>query len=179
MSAIVRRLPPRGVLPRVLAATSVIRTSELDGRQVGAAPRRVDALDLHDDGVAEPQRHARVRADQHRLLLVELPPVAAEAPDRQQALVAVAEGDERARADDADDLPGPLRVPAALEQLGLEQEAARDVVGRALDRHRVALALGAPLARLLHPRRLRTVLAAAHGREQRTVADKVRIAPDR
>src|SRR3954469_24534423 len=96
--------------------------SQLYGRQIGAAAWRVDALDLHDDGVAEPQRHARLRADEHRLLLVELPPVAAEAPDGQQALVPVAEGDERTRADHADDLPGPFRVPAELEQLGLEQE---------------------------------------------------------
>src|SRR5215218_4596198 len=110
---------------------------QLYGREVGAPPRRVDALDLHDDRVA--------------------------APHRQQALVALAEGPERAGADDPDDLARPLRVPAALEQLGLEQEAARHVVGGALDRHGVALALRAPLARLLHPRQLRTVLAAADG----------------
>src|SRR4051812_38307090 len=100
MSAIpVGRLPPRGILPRVLPGTVVSGTSEFDGREVGASPWRIDALDLYDDGVAEPQRHARLRADEHRLLLVELPPVAAEAPDGQQALVPVAEGDERTRAD--------------------------------------------------------------------------------
>src|SRR5215213_1310005 len=86
----------------------VIRTSDLDGREVGAAPRRVDALDLDDDGVAEPQRHARLRADEHRLLLVELPPIAAQAPHREQTLVAVAERDEGARADHADHLTAPL-----------------------------------------------------------------------
>src|SRR4051794_10068354 len=153
--------------------------SQLYGRQIGAAAWRVDALDLHDHGVAEPQRHARLRADEHRLLLVELPPVAAQTPHRQQPLVPVAEGDEGARADDADDLARPLRVPAALEQLGLEQEAPGDVVGGALDRHRVALALGAPPPRLLHPRGLRAVLAAPDGGQQGPVADEVRVAADR
>src|SRR5215213_2447891 len=93
--------------------------TQLYGREVGAAPRRVDALHLHDDGVAEPQRHARLGADEHRLLLVEVPPVAAQPPHGQHALVAVAERDEGARADDADHLAGPLRLPAALEQLRL------------------------------------------------------------
>ena len=55
--------------------------------------------------------------------LVELPPVAAQPAHGQQALVAVAEGDERARADDADDLAVELGLPAALEELALEQEA--------------------------------------------------------
>src|SRR5690348_9089912 len=102
---------------------SAISPPQLYGREVDAPTRGVDAVDLDDDRVAEPQRHPGLRADQHRLLLVELPPVAAQAPDRQHPLVAVAERDERAGADDADHLARPLGLPAALEQLRLEQEA--------------------------------------------------------
>src|ERR687889_1241858 len=117
---------------------SAIRT-QLYGREVDPPARRVDALDLDDDRVAEPQGHARLRADEHRLLLVELPPVAAQAAHREHPLVAVPEGDERPGADHADHLAPPLGVPSQPEQLALEQEAARDVVGGALDRRRVAL----------------------------------------
>src|SRR3954452_19403371 len=179
MSAIRARLPPRGIRPRVLTVGSGIRPAYLDGREVDAPARGVDALDLDDDSIAEPQRHPGLRADQHRLLLVELPPVAAQAAHRQHPLIAVAERDERAGADDPDHLAGPLGLPAALEQLRLEQEAARDVVGGALDRHRVALALGAPVGELLEARGLVRVLAAADRREQRAVADQVRVAADR
>ena len=57
---------------------------------------RLDALHRHLDRVADPQRAARVPADQRRALLVQLVPVA-QAPGRQEALEAlVAEADERA-----------------------------------------------------------------------------------
>src|SRR5215212_8895263 len=99
MSAMsIGRLAPRGIRPRVLMVTVGIRPSDFDGREVGPAARRVDALDLHDDRVAEAQGHAGLGADEHRLLLVELPPVAAQAAHGQEALVALAEGDEGARA---------------------------------------------------------------------------------
>jgi len=65
--------------------------------------------------------------------------------------VAVAERHERAGADHARDLARPLALPAALEQRRFEQEAACDGVGGALDRHRVALALGRPLGGGLEP----------------------------
>src|SRR6188472_2632225 len=111
--------------------------SQLYGGEVDAPTRRVDPLDLDDGRVAQPDGLPGLRADQHRLELVEIPPVAAQAAHRQQPLVALAERHERAGADHADHLAGPLRVPAALELLTLEQEAARDVVGGALDRRRV------------------------------------------
>src|SRR4051812_11232965 len=89
----------------------------LDRREVDAPARRVDALDLDDDRVPQPERVGRLRADEHRLELVELPPVAAEAPHGQEALEAP-EGDEGTRTDDAGHLALELGVPAALEQLG-------------------------------------------------------------
>ena len=52
-------------------------------------------------------------------------------PHRQHPLEAVAEGDEGARADDADDLALEDRLEAGLEEHTLEQERRRDVVGRA------------------------------------------------
>ena len=110
--------------PATAGASGARAEGHLDGREVHAAAGGVDTLDLHDDTVAEAQRVARLGSDELGLELVELPPVAAQAAHRQQALEA-AEGDERAGADDARDLALELRVPAGLEQLGLEQEAAR------------------------------------------------------
>ena len=67
---------------------------------------------------------------------------------------------------------------AGLEQLALEQEAAGDVVGVALDRHRLALAGRGPRPGVRHPRGLRRRLAGDR-RQQPAVADQVRVAPDR
>ena len=58
-------------------------------------------------------------------------------------------------------------------------KAAGDVVGVALDRHRVALAFGGPRAELCQLAGPRRALAAADRREQRAVADEVGIAADR
>src|SRR5215210_7138233 len=123
--------------------------SQLYGRQVHAPARRVDLYHLHRDGVADADAARRAGADEGGLELVELPPVAAQAPDGQQPLVAVPEADERPGADHPGDLARELALPPVLEEQLLEQEAAGDVVGAALDRHRVALARGAPGRRLL------------------------------
>jgi Domain of unknown function (DUF4395) len=60
-----------------------LECSDLYRRQVDTAAGRVDALDLDGDLVAEPNRFPAVRADEHRLELVEVPPVVPEAADRQ------------------------------------------------------------------------------------------------
>ena len=141
---------------------------ELDGSKVDAAARRVDLLDQHAHRVAEPDPLARVRGDEHRLDVVELPPVAAQSAHAQQALEAV-EGDERAGADQARDLAVELLLQASFEQPPFEQERARDAVGLAFDRHRVALARRAPVARRPRGRthgpslRRRRSRSAAHG----------------
>src|SRR6185312_10255978 len=70
-------------------------------------------------------------------------------------------------------------LPALLEQLALEQERARDVVGGALDAHRVALARRAPVAGARQAGRSRGLLPAADGAQQRAVADEVGVAADR
>src|SRR5690349_2384911 len=78
---------------------------DADQVQVDPATWRVDRPHGNRHRVAEADGAAGARADEHGALLVELPPVAAQAADRQQALVAVgAEGDEGARADQAGDL---------------------------------------------------------------------------
>jgi uncharacterized protein DUF4395 len=56
---------------------------DLDRREVDAAARGVDALHLDGHLVAQSNRFPAVRADEHRLELVEVPPVVPEAPDRQ------------------------------------------------------------------------------------------------
>ena len=145
----------RGCSRRRGAARCPRRVAVLDRREVDAPARRLDALDAHADRVAEAQRLARALAGEDRALLVELPPVAAQAAQRQQALVAAAEAHERAGADEARDLAVELLVPAALEQLALEHERARDAVGEALDLHRLALARRRPRADLLHVRAAR------------------------
>jgi hypothetical protein len=68
---------------------------------------------------------------------------------------------------------------ARLEQLALEQEAPRHVVGGALDRHRVALARRAVLPEVGHAMGLGELLAGADRGEQGAVADEVGIAADR
>ena len=99
---------------------------------------------------------------------------------RQHALVAV-EGDERARADHARrPRPRTRACQPLLEQAALEQERARDVVGGALDRHRVALARASTTRpRPPGPRRARSASPAPIARQQRAVADQVRVAADR
>src|ERR671934_946554 len=139
--------------------------------QIHAAAWRLDALHADPDRVAEADRGAGVDPEEDRPRLVELPPVAAQAAHGKQPLVAVAEAHERACADDAGDLALELPPPALLEELALEQEAARDRVGRPLDAHRVALAGARPLARLVERAGARGVLAPAHRAQQRAVAD--------
>src|SRR5215216_6630787 len=99
--------------------SAIASNLSLHRREVDAAARRVDAHDLYHHLVAEPDRPAALGADQHRLELVELPPVAAQPGHRQHPLVTVAERDERPGADQPGDLAPPLGLPAALEQLGL------------------------------------------------------------
>ena len=120
------------------------------------------------------------RADEHRLELVELPPVAAQAAHRQQALVAVAERDERAGADHADDLAartrGPSRPRRARARAG---SSARRRRRRARSTIASRSRVRAPVAGRLELRRPRRLLPAADGGQQRAVADEVRVAADR
>ena len=116
----------------------------------------------------------------------------AQQPDGQHALerrservwpaarvaVGVGEGDEGAGGDQPGDLACEARLGAALVEHALEREAARHVVGVALDHHRLALAFGAPRAELAHVLGARRVLAAAERGEQRAVADDVGVAAD-
>ena len=60
-----------------------LECSDLYRRQVDTAAGRVDALDLDGDLIAQTDRFPAVRADEHRLELVEVPPVVSEAADRQ------------------------------------------------------------------------------------------------
>src|SRR5262249_46861855 len=120
---------------------------------------------------------------QRRLGRVQLEVVAGHPPGRQEALVDVpelaAEGDEGTGADHPRDLAGEGGLLAALGPLALEQEGGADVLGVALDPHRLALELAAAqgdAARLRPPRRL---LPLAERRQQRPVYDEVGIAPDR
>ena len=119
-------------------------------------------------------------ADQHRLLLVELPPVAAQPAHRQQPLVAVAEGDERAGADQAGDLAVELARPSrprtARARAG---SSARRRRRRARSPSRRARAPSTTRPPPRASRRARRVLARADRRQQRAVADEVRVAADR
>src|SRR4051812_49347883 len=147
--------------------------------ELDAPARRIDLAHEHAHGVADADRRARLLADQDRALLVELPPVPAQLAGGQEALEAVAEGHERAGADEPDDLAVVLAADLALEEQALEQEGVGDVVGVALDLHRVALAPRGPLGRLVEHVGAGRVVAAGDGAEQRAVADEVGVAPDR
>src|SRR3954451_2845572 len=157
-----------------------IRPSSLGGDvELDAAPRRIDGAHQHADRIADAHGAAGVGPFQDRPDLVELPPVPAQLAHRQEALEAVAEGDERAGGDQAHHLAVELALQRPLEQPALEQERLRDVVGPALDRHRVALAARGPVGGLVERLAARRLLPAADGRQQRAVADEVRVAADR
>src|SRR5918997_1227540 len=71
------------------------------GHQVDAPAQRVDPGDLDADRIAETYHAPRVGADQHRLVLVQLPPLAAHLPQREEALESLlAERHERAARDE-------------------------------------------------------------------------------
>src|SRR5438270_2133880 len=93
--------------------------------------------------------------------------------------VRAAEAHERARRDQPRYLARELLVVTVLVEEPLQGEAACDVVGVALDDHRLALAFGGPRTQLRELAGARGALTAADGREQRSMADDVRIASDR
>src|SRR4051812_1459514 len=161
-----------------------MRPSSLGGRrrrdvELDAPARGVDLAHQHPHGVADADRAARVLAGEDRADLVELPPVAAQPARRQEALEAVAEGHEGARADEAHDLAVVLALQLALEEPALEQEGVGDVVGGALDLHRVALAAARPLGRLVERVLARRLFPTTDRAEQRAMGDEVGITPDR
>src|SRR5919197_2059636 len=128
---------------------SILCVRDADQVKVDAPAWGVDRAHRDGHGIAEGDPTAGARADEDGALLVELPPVAAQAAHGQQALVAVlAEGDESAGADEAGDLALEDGAPALLVEVALEQEAASDVGGVALDEHRVAPVRRRPLPRL-------------------------------
>src|SRR5215207_4229595 len=86
-------------------AATLLREVEID-----PAARRVQHAHALPDADGAP----RLGALQDRPLLVELPPVPAQAADGEQAVVPRPEGDERAGADDAGDLAFELLLPAVL-----------------------------------------------------------------
>src|SRR5829696_3749693 len=154
--------------------------SKLYRKQVDPAARCVHALDRDAHAIAEPDGLAGARAAQERALLVELPPLAGQLARREHPLVAVAERHERAGADQADDLAVPLLVIAPAADLGLEQEAAHDVVGAALDLHRVAFACRRQRReRVEVATAARSLLSPTDRRQQRAVTHEVGVAPDR
>src|SRR5262249_15073536 len=122
--------------------------------QVHPSTERVHTRHLYLDRIAEPQARAAALAAQDRAQLVQLPPLArgaaiggqpAHVSHREHALVhrlrAHAEGDERAARDQADHLAREALLPVARVEHLFQREAAGYVVGVALDRHRLALAL--------------------------------------
>src|SRR3954464_642213 len=110
--------------PREPAPGRASRDVELD-----APARRIDLAHQHAHRVADAERRARLLADEDRALLVELPPVPAQLAGGQEALEAVAEGDERAGAHQPHDLAVVLAAQLALEEQALQQEGVGDVVG--------------------------------------------------
>ena len=91
-------------------------------------------------------------AGERRAERVDLEELAVQAPRGQEPLEDVAEADEEARADHADDLALPVLVPAALEERALEQPGEADVVGQVLDLRRLALALRGVLGEVVEVR---------------------------
>src|SRR5437763_16809427 len=106
-------------------------SSVLDGKgdlALGAP----DLVHPHLHRVAETVPPAGAAADERRPERVRLEVVAGQPPSRQEAFEDLAEADEEARADDPDDLALPARLPAALEELGLEEPGEAELVGEVL-----------------------------------------------
>ncbi len=159
-------------------------TSEREAaREVHPAPRSLDPVHADVHGVPEAQGGPAPPPDQSRLSLVQIEVVAAQSPHRQEALVDVrvlaGESHEGARADHARDLACKGALPAALEELALEQKGRARAVRRALDRHRLALALGAVPAGFGHRAALGRALGGADRGEQGPVRNEVRVAANR
>src|SRR5689334_18851950 len=105
-------------------------------RPFGSAGRReldlplgaLDLLDADRDPVAEPERPPSPAAGQCSAEVVDLEVVAPEPPGGEEAFEDLAEADEETRADEADDLALPLRLPAALEELVVEEPGEAELV---------------------------------------------------
>src|SRR4051794_24040089 len=137
------------------------------GTEINAPARGVHPLDPDADRIAEAQHGAALLSLERRALLVDVPPVAAHAPDRQEALVAlVAERHEGTGADQPHHLALEVELVARLLERALEQERLADVLRRALDLHRVPLGCGALETRLLHVLGARCVVLEAERGEQ-------------
>jgi hypothetical protein len=89
----------------------------------------LDPLDPHLDWVAEPERAAAAPSDKCRSQVVELEVIPGQPACGQEALEHVAEADEHAGPDHADDLALPGFLPTTLEQLGVEQPRETQLVG--------------------------------------------------
>ena len=166
-------------LPRLLT-TRASETGTRSTRPRGASTPSTRTV----TGSPRRTRRPAAAADDRRLGLVEVVALApAHPPRRQEALIDVAEcaaeGDERPGVDQARHLALERRLGPGLEQLALEQEGGADVVGVALDRHRLALALRAPHARLANLTALGLLLPRPEAREQGPVRDQVGVAADR
>src|SRR5437763_3057720 len=143
-------------------------SSVLDGKgdlALGAP----DLVHPHLHRVAETVPPAGAAADERRPERVRLEVVAGQPPSRQEAFEDLAEADEEARADDPDDLALEGRLPAALEELRLQEPREAELVREVLDLGRLALARGGVLgerAEVLGGR----VVGGAQLAEQRAVA---------
>src|SRR6266511_3960618 len=152
----------------------------------GAACRRkldlplglLDPFDDDLDRVAEPVATAAPPAGHGRAELVQLEIVAGKPPCRQVALEDLPEADEQAGADQTDDLALVGLLPAALEELRVEEPGEAELVRQVLDLRRLSLAAGRVLGQFveLHGRRL---VGEAELAQQRSVDDQIRVAPDR
>src|SRR5207237_5225116 len=83
---------------------------------------------------------AAAPADEGRRERIRLEVVAGEPAGGDEAFEDVSEADEKARADEADDLARERALPAALEELRLEQPREAELIGEVLDLRRLALA---------------------------------------
>src|SRR5919201_3105454 len=152
-------------------------SSVLDGKGdlALAAP---DLVHAHLDPVAETVPPTGAAADERRPERVRLEVVAGQAARRQEALEDLAEADEQAGADDADDLALVRALPAALEELRLEKPGEAELVGEVLDLGGLALANRCVLRQRGQVLR-RRILGGAQLVQERAVAHEVGVAADR
>src|SRR5450756_1298057 len=173
------RIVARRAAVRAAAAGPAAAVRGARRRQVDLAAQPVDALHLDGDGVAEPVAAPGRFADERRLVLAHLEAFPAQAARGEETLEDLAEADEQAASNEADDLAGELLLPALVLEALVEQKTESDGVGVLLQADELALSRGAVFGGGGELRFAQLAAALAEVIQQAAVGHEVRVAADR
>src|SRR5450759_3123606 len=173
------RIVARRAAVRAAAAGPAAAVRCARRRQVDLAAQPVDALHLDCDGVAEAVAAPGRFADERRLVLAHFEAFPAQAARGEETLEDLAEADEQAASNEADDLAGELLLPALVLEALVEQKTESDGVGVLLQADELALPRGAVFGGGGELRFAQLAAALAEVIQQAAVGHEVRVAADR